>query len=156
MSPLPRHFVKGHKVAATKDWRNMARSKLRVIPLGGLGEIGKNRMLFEYGDAIIAVDAGLMFHEEQMLGIDLVIPDISYVLDGRKQLKAIFLTHGHEDHIGALPYILHQVNVPVYCAPLTAGLVSVRLKEAKLLKQSDIRILNPGETAREGPFQVEP
>ena len=130
--------------------------KLRVIPLGGLGEIGKNMMLFEYGDTIIAVDAGLMFPEEEMLGIDLVIPDISYVLDGRKQLKAIFLTHGHEDHIGALPYILHQVNVPVYCAPLTAGLVSVRLKEAKLLKQSDIRILKPGEVARVGPFEVEP
>jgi ribonuclease J len=130
--------------------------KLRVIPLGGLGEIGKNMMLFEYGDTIIAVDAGLMFPEEEMLGIDLVIPDISYVLDGRKQLKAIFLTHGHEDHIGALPYILHQVNVPVYCSPLTAGLVSVRLKEAKLLKQADVRVLKVGEKARVGPFEVEP
>ena len=136
--------------------RRTPHKRLRVIPLGGLGEIGKNMMLFEYGDSIIAVDAGLMFPEEEMLGIDLVIPDISYVLDGRKKFHAIFITHGHEDHIGALPYILHQVNVPVYCTPLTAGLIQVRLKEAKLLKQSDIRILNPGETAREGPFQVEP
>ena len=134
----------------------MARKKLRVIPLGGLGEIGKNMMLFEYGDSIIAVDAGLMFPEEEMLGIDLVIPDIGYVLDGPNRLRAIFLTHGHEDHIGALPYILHQVNVPVYCTPLTAGLIKVKLKEAKLLKESDIRILKPGETAQEGPFQVEP
>ena len=134
----------------------MARKKLRVIPLGGLGEIGKNMMLFEYGDSIIAVDAGLMFPEEEMLGIDLVIPDIGYVLDGPKRLRAIFLTHGHEDHIGALPYILHQVNVPVYCTPLTAGLIKVKLKEAGLLKESDIRILKPGQTAQEGPFQVEP
>ncbi len=134
----------------------MARTKLRVIPLGGLGEIGKNMMLFEYGDAVIAVDAGLMFPKEEMLGIDLVIPDISYLLDGKKRLRAIFLTHGHEDHIGALPYILHQINAPVYCTPLTAGLIKVRLKEAKLLKQADIRILKPGEVAREGPFEVEP
>jgi ribonuclease J len=134
----------------------MAGKKLRIIPLGGLGEIGKNMMLLEYGDSIIAVDAGLMFPEEEMLGIDLVIPEISYVLERPKHFRAIFLTHGHEDHIGALPYILHQINVPVYCTPLTAGLITVKLKEAKLLKQSDIRILKPGETAQEGPFQVEP
>ena len=134
----------------------MARKKLRVIPLGGLGEIGKNMMLFEYGDEIIAVDAGLMFPEEDMLGIDLVIPDIEYVLEGRRKLRAIFITHGHEDHIGALPYILHQVNVPVYCSALTQGLITVKLKEAGLLKQSDIRLIHPGEVVREGPFEVEP
>ncbi len=134
----------------------MAQKKLRVIPLGGLGEIGKNMMLFEYGDSIIAVDAGLMFPEEEMLGIDLVIPDISYVLDRPNRLRAIFLTHGHEDHIGALPYILHQVNVPVYCTRLTAGLVEVRLKEAKLHKQADLRVVKPGQVIREGPFEVEP
>lgn len=136
--------------------RLTAKKKLRVIPLGGLGEIGKNMMLLEYGEAIIAVDAGLMFPQEEMLGIDLVIPDVSYVLEGRRQLRAIFLTHGHEDHIGALPYILHQVNVPVYCSPLTAGLVGVKLTEAKLLKKTDIRVIKPGEVAQEGPFQVEP
>jgi ribonuclease J len=126
-----------------------------VIPLGGLGEIGKNMMLLEYGDAIIAVDAGLMFPEEEMLGIDLVIPDISYVTEGRRHLRAIFLTHGHEDHIGALPYILHQINVPVYCSPLTAGLVKVKLKEAKI-KNAQINIINPGDAVKEGPFTVEP
>ncbi len=134
----------------------MAKNKLRVIPLGGLGEIGKNMMLFEYANDIIAVDAGLMFPEEEMLGIDLVIPDIGYVLEGHRRLRAIFLTHGHEDHIGALPYILHQVQAPVYCTPLTAGLIRVKLKEAGLLKKSDIRILKPGDTAKEGVFQIEP
>ena len=131
------------------------RKKLRVIPLGGLGEIGKNMMLLEYGDDVIAVDAGLMFPKEEMLGIDLVIPDVGYLLDGRKRLLAIFLTHGHEDHIGALSYILQQVSAPVYCTPLTAGLVKVKLKNAKV-KNADVRILLPGETAKEGPFEVEP
>jgi ribonuclease J len=97
-----------------------------------------------------------MFPEEEMLGIDLVIPDISYVLNGRKKLRAIFLTHGHEDHIVALPYFLHQINVPVYCTPLTSGLVTVKLKEAGLLKNSDVRVLKTGESATEGPFTVEP
>jgi ribonuclease J len=133
----------------------MAKNKLRVIPLGGLGEIGRNMMLLEYGDSMIAIDAGLMFPEEEMLGIDLVIPDISYVLDRPRALKAIFLTHGHEDHIGALPYILHQVNVPVYCTRLTAGLVQVRLKEAKLHKQSEVHIIEPGQVVTQGPFRVE-
>ena len=134
----------------------MAKHKLRVIPLGGLGEIGRNMMLLEYGDTMIAIDAGLMFPEEEMLGIDLVIPDLSYVLDRPRALKAIFLTHGHEDHIGALPYVLHQVQAPIYCTRLTAGLVEVRLKEAKLLKTADIHVIKPGETVNIGPFQVEP
>ena len=133
----------------------MAKNKLRVIPLGGLGEIGRNMMLLEYGDTIIAIDAGLMFPEEEMLGIDLVIPDISYVLDRPRALKAIFITHGHEDHIGALPYVLHQVNVPIFCTRLTAGLIEVRLKEAKLLKTADIHVIQPDENVGIGPFQVE-
>jgi ribonuclease J len=133
----------------------MTKGKLRVIPLGGLGEIGRNMMLLEYGDTIIAIDAGLMFPEEEMLGIDLVIPDLTYVLDRPGALKAIFLTHGHEDHIGALPYVLHQVNVPLYCTRLTAGLIEVRLKEAKLLKGTEINVIKPGERTRFGPFEVE-
>ena len=133
----------------------MAKKKLRVIPLGGLGEIGKNMMLFEYGDSVIAVDAGLMFPTEEMLGIDLVIPNMSYLLEGRKKLLAIFLTHGHEDHIGALPYILKQVNAPVYCSRLTAGLINVKLKEAKLHKKSQVHIIKPGKVVQVGPFQVE-
>ncbi|HEX5480605.1 MAG TPA: ribonuclease J [Dehalococcoidia bacterium] len=134
----------------------MAEHSLRIIPLGGLGEIGKNMMLFEYGDDLIAVDCGLMFPSEEMLGVDLVIPDVSYILESRKRLRAIFITHGHEDHTGALPYILKQINVPVYCTPLAHGLISVKLKEARLLASVDLREITVGDVAEEGPFVVEP
>ena len=129
---------------------------LRIIPLGGLGEIGKNMMLFEYGDDMIAIDCGLMFPTEEMLGVDLVIPNMSYILDNRKNLRAIFITHGHEDHTGALPYILKQVNVPVYCTPLAHGLISVKLKEARLLQSTDLREIRPGDSIQEGVFTIEP
>jgi ribonuclease J len=134
----------------------MAGTKLRIIPLGGLGEIGKNMMLFEYEDDIIAIDCGLMFPAEDMLGVDLVIPDISYIVDNRKKLRAIFITHGHEDHTGALPYILRQVNVPVYATPLAHGLISVKLKEARLLQSTDLREVRLGDVLEEGHFTVEP
>jgi ribonuclease J len=133
-----------------------ANRTLRVIPLGGLGEIGKNMMLFEWGDDIIAIDCGLMFPSEDMLGVDLVIPNISYITEGRKRLRAIFITHGHEDHTGALPYILRQVNVPVYCTPLAHGLISVKLKEARLLQSTDLREIRCGEVIEEGAFTIEP
>lgn len=133
----------------------MANGTLRVIPLGGLGEIGKNMMLFEYGDDVIAVDCGLMFPSEDMLGVDLVIPNVSYLIEQRKHLRAIFITHGHEDHTGALPYILKQINVPVYCTPLAHGLISVKLKEARLLASTDLREIHAGDTVVEGPFSVE-
>jgi ribonuclease J len=94
----------------------MAGTPLRIIPLGGLGEIGRNMMLLEYGDDMIAVDVGLMFPEEEMLGVDLVIPDFTYLREHPGRLRAIFLTHGHEDHVGALPYLLREFNVPVYGA----------------------------------------
>lgn len=134
----------------------MADNKLRIIPLGGLGEIGKNMMLFEHGEDVIAIDCGLMFPAEDMLGVDLVIPDVSYIVDNRKKLRAIFITHGHEDHTGALPYILRQVNVPVYATPLAHGLISVKLKEARLLQSTDLREIRPGDVVEEGPFTVEP
>ena len=134
----------------------MAGEKLRVIPLGGLGEIGKNMMLFEYGDDVIAVDCGLMFPSEDMLGVDLVIPDVSYIIESRKNLRAIFITHGHEDHTGALPYILKQINVPVYATPLAHGLISVKLKEARLLQKTDLREMHLGDRVEEGPFVIEP
>lgn len=134
----------------------MSEHKLRIIPLGGLGEIGKNMMLFEYGEDMIAVDCGLMFPAEDMLGVDLVIPDVSYIIDNRKNLRAIFITHGHEDHTGALPYILRQINVPVYATPLAHGLISVKLKESRLLQSTDLREFKLGESAQEGPFTVEP
>ena len=129
--------------------------KLRVIPLGGLGEIGKNMLLLEYGDDMIAIDAGLMFPEEEMLGIDLVIPDVSYVEQHRSKFKAIFITHGHEDHTGGLPYILRSVKAPIYCTPLTGGLISVKLKEFHLLDSTELRTILPGESVNVGVFRVE-
>jgi len=102
--------------------------KLKVIPLGGLGEIGKNITVFEYGDDIFVVDCGIAFPEDDMLGIDLVIPDISYLTKNREKVRGIVLTHGHEDHIGALPYVLKDLNVPVYGTKLTLGLLEQNLK----------------------------
>ncbi len=134
----------------------MASTPLRIIPLGGLGEIGKNMMLFEYGDDVIAIDCGLMFPTEDMLGVDLVIPDVSYLTEGKKKLRAIFITHGHEDHTGALPYILRQINVPVYCTPLAHGLISVKLKEARLLQTTVLNEIRPGDSVTEGPFTIQP
>ncbi len=128
---------------------------LRVIPLGGLGEIGKNMMLLECGDDMIAIDAGLMFPEEDMLGIDLVIPNVTYIEQHREKFKAIFLTHGHEDHIGGLPYILRKIQAPIYCTPLTSGLLSVKLKEHHLTATTELRQIMPGETVSVGCFKVE-
>jgi len=129
--------------------------RLRVIPLGGLGEIGKNMMVFEYDEAIVVVDCGLMFPEEEMLGVDLVIPDISYLRERKEHIQAIVITHGHEDHIGALPYILPELNVPVYCTRLTYGLISVKLKEHRLSNRTDVRVIQPGEQIHLGPFTAE-
>jgi ribonuclease J len=130
--------------------------KLRVIPLGGLGEIGKNMLLLECGEDMIAIDAGLMFPEEEMLGVDLVIPDVSYIEEKRRKFRAIFVTHGHEDHTGGLPYILRRVKAPVYCTPLTAGLIGVKLKEYRLLGETELRTILPGEQVQVGCFRVEP
>ncbi len=128
---------------------------LRAIPLGGLGEIGRNMMLYEYGDEMIVVDAGVMFPEQEMLGVDLVIPEISYIMKNPERLKAVFLTHGHEDHIGGLPYLLKEVNVPVFCTQLTRGLAEVKLKEHKLLADTHVTTVEAGSTVKIGPFAVE-
>ena len=133
----------------------MARSKLKIIPLGGLGEIGKNIMALEYEDDIIIIDAGLMFPEEEMLGIDVVIPDISYLLEKRGKIRGIVITHGHEDHIGALPYILPQLNVPIYSTKLTQGLIRVKLKEKRALANVQLNVVPPGDEITLGKFKVE-
>jgi ribonuclease J len=112
-------------------------------------------MVLELPHDMIVIDAGLMFPEEEMLGVDLVIPDISYVRERRKKLRAIVITHGHEDHTGALPYVLRELRAPIYCTRLTHGLISVKLKEHKLLKEADLRTVSPGEKIRLGAFQVE-
>jgi len=133
----------------------MTKSRLKIVPLGGLGEIGKNMMVMEYEDDIIIIDAGLMFPEEEMLGIDLVIPDISYLLEKREKIRGILITHGHEDHIGALPYLLPQLNVPVYATKLTHGLISVKLKERKALSGAKLKMIPPGGSVTLGKFKVE-
>ncbi|MFH1381352.1 MAG: ribonuclease J [Chloroflexota bacterium] len=133
----------------------VSKPKLKVIPLGGLSEIGKNMLALEYENDIIVIDAGLMFPEEEMLGIDLVIPDISYLVENKHKVRGIVITHGHEDHIGALPYVLPQLNVPVYSAKLTRGLISLKLKEQKLLAESKLRMIPMGGAVTLGKFRVE-
>jgi len=133
----------------------MTKPRLKVIPLGGLSDIGKNMTVMEYGDDIIIIDAGLMFPGEDMLGIDLVIPDISYLLERREKIRGIVITHGHEDHIGALPYLLPQLNVPVYSTKLTQGLISVKLKERKALTGARLIVVPPGGDVTLGKFRVE-
>ncbi|MBM2825073.1 MAG: metallo-beta-lactamase [Dehalococcoidales bacterium] len=133
----------------------MPKPKLKIIPIGGLGEIGKNMMALEYEDDIIVIDAGLMFPEEEMLGIDLVIPDISYLVEKQEKIRGIIITHGHEDHIGALPYVLPQLKVPVYSTKLTKGLIGLKLKERKALPETSLRTLPPGGAVTLGKFRVE-
>ena len=129
-------------------------NKVQIIPLGGLGEIGKNMTVFRYGDDIILIDAGLMFPEDDMLGIDLVIPDISYLLENKDKVRAIFLTHGHEDHIGALPYVLKQLEVPVYGTALTLGILQGRLRE-KDVSDENLITIKPGDRIGAGAFNLE-
>ena len=133
----------------------MAETNLRIIPLGGLGEIGRNMMLIEYGDDIIVVDVGLMFPEEEMLGVDLVIPDFTYLREHKEKLRAVFLTHGHEDHVGALPYFMREFNAPIYSARLTDGLIRVKLNEHRLLSNAKTHVVPTGEITKAGVFEVE-
>ncbi|MCS7282717.1 MAG: ribonuclease J [Anaerolineae bacterium] len=131
-------------------------SELRIIPLGGLGEVGKNMMAVEYGRDILVVDAGLMFPESDMFGVDYIIPDYGYLRDKRDRVLAVVITHGHEDHIGALPHFLQEFPVPVYATRLTLGLIEVKLRQAHLLQSADLRLMNPGDLLEIGPFRVEP
>ena len=129
---------------------------LRVIPLGGLGEIGQNMMLLEYDDEIIVIDAGVLFPEGDMPGVDFGIPDITYLVENRDKVKAILITHGHEDHIGALPYVLAELDVPVYSSRLTHGLITVKLRERGLLKEARLNVMEPYSQFRIGShFRIE-
>ena len=130
-------------------------SKLRIIPLGGLEQIGMNITAFEYGDSIIVVDCGLAFPEDDMLGIDLVIPDITYLKDNIQKVKGFVFTHGHEDHIGALPYVLKQMNIPVYATKLTMGLIEHKLKEHNLIRTTKRKVVKPGQSINLGEFRIE-
>ncbi|TCO79079.1 ribonuclease J [Marinisporobacter balticus] len=129
--------------------------KIKVIPLGGLNEIGKNMMAFEYMDDIIVVDCGMSFPEDEMLGIDIVIPDITYLIKNKDKVRGIVLTHGHEDHIGALPYVLKKIDVPIYGTKLTLGLVENKLKEHKLSSSVHKEVVKPGNVIKLGEFEVE-
>jgi ribonuclease J len=129
--------------------------KLLIIPLGGLGEIGKNMTVIQYEREILVIDAGLMFPEEEMLGVDMVIPDISYLVENKDMVKGILITHGHEDHIGALPYVLQQINAPIYGTKLTMGLVEGKLKEAKFKKSVNMNVINPPASVKIGSLTVE-
>lgn len=131
------------------------KDKIKIIPLGGLGEIGKNMTVIEYKNEIIIIDCGLEFPDEEMLGIDLVIPDITYIKKNIDKVKGIFLTHGHEDHIGALPYVLKEVNVPVYGTKLTLGIVETKLKEHKLLDKVKLNTVKPNDVIKLNNMSVE-
>jgi len=131
------------------------KNQLKIIPLGGLEEIGKNMTVFEYGDSIIVVDCGLAFPEDEMLGIDLVIPDVTYLENHLDKLKGIVVTHGHEDHIGALPYVLRKISTPVYGTDLTLGLIENKLLEHELLETTQLIPVKAGQTIQLGAFRVE-
>jgi len=129
--------------------------KLKIIPLGGLDEIGKNMTVYECGGDIIVVDCGMAFPGDDMYGIDSVIPDVTYLIKNKARIRGLFITHGHEDHIGAIPYVLRQVNMPIYCTRFTAGLIKLKLEEHGLTRSTRLTTVEAGETIRAGKFNVE-
>src|ERR1044071_1294053 len=128
---------------------------LKIIPRGGLGEFGLNMMLIEYGDSALAIDCGVMFPGADLLGIDLVVPDVTYLLERKDNLKAIILTHAHEDHVGALPYVLKHLPVPIFGTRLTLGLLENKLEEHGLVESADVREITAGNPWTIAPFQIE-
>ncbi len=133
----------------------LKKSKLKVIPLGGLDEIGKNITVFEYEDEMILVDCGLEFPDDDMLGVDLVIPDFSYIIKNKDKIKGLFITHGHEDHIGSIPYLIEQVNIPIYATKLSAKLIEHKLDEHHLLSRAKLNVVEAGDVINTGKMQVE-
>src|ERR1700742_1583892 len=134
----------------------MSLEKLQIVPLGGLGEFGMNCLALCFGDDILVIDAGLMFPEEELLGVDIVVPDISFLLENRSKVRGIVLTHGHEDHIGGLPWILSELNVPVYGTEFTLAYVEGKLEEHRLLDNADLNEIIPGNRITLGPFSIMP
>src|SRR6266700_6042341 len=130
----------------------MTDRKLQVIPLGGLGEFGMNMTVIRYGEDIVVVDSGMMFPDAELLGVDLVMPDLTFLKENQKYVKAVILTHGHEDHIGAVPYFLSEIDVPVYGTDFTLALVDRRLEEYELEQEPRFIHVKPKETIEIGPF----
>ena len=133
----------------------VARDRLKIIPLGGLEEVGKNMTVFEYGDDMILVDCGVAFPEDDMLGVDLVIPDFAYLTKNKEKLRGMVITHGHEDHIGSIPYVLKEVNMPIYSTRLTLGLIKNKLEEHKLVRSTSMKYVKSGDVIKLGKFQIE-
>ena len=133
----------------------MSKNKLRIIPLGGLGEVGKNMMVYEYGKNILIVDTGIMFPDHDMPGIDYIIPDFEYIKENKDLVRGIVITHGHMDHVGAISYVLEEVNVPVYATKLTKGFIELNLSEKGMLDKTSIQTVHAGEMVNIGPFEVE-
>ncbi len=138
-----------------KEEIGFKKEKLRIIPLGGLQEVGKNITVFEYGNEMIIVDCGVYFPDDDMLGVDLVIPDFTYLVKNKDKIKGLVITHGHEDHIGSIPYLLKEFKVPIYATKLTAGLISNKLEEHRLAKQTKMHIVKQGDKISLGKFKVE-
>lgn len=143
------------QIKKKKKIKGKSKSKLKVIPLGGIGEIGKNLTVFEYEDEIIIIDCGASFPDESLLGIDIVIPDVSYLVKNKDKIKGFFITHGHEDHIGGLPYILKKINAPIYGTKLTLALIESKLNEHGIINDCKLNLVRPGDILEKGNFKIE-
>ena len=146
---------KSEKKGEQRAEKGQKKPRLRIIPLGGINEIGKNMTVFEYGDDIFLVDCGATFPDDELMGVDLVIPDMTYLVKNKDKVRGVVLTHAHEDHIGALPYFLREIKAPIYCTALTAGMISMKISEHKNLGKVKINVKKPGDHIRLGCFDIE-